>query len=122
MLAGKRSVRVGDQIMRELAELLLRRVRDPRIKGVTLTGIHVSNDLKHARAFYSIMGSEEDIKSVQAGLDRAKGFIRREIGHRLDMKYVPDIIFKYDPTLEKGDQMEKLFKKLKVHPSTAIEE
>jgi ribosome-binding factor A len=113
MLAGKRSVRVGDQILKEMADLLMKRVKDPRVKGTTLTSIHLSNDLKHARVFYSVMGEREEILTVQAGLDSAKGFIKREIGQRMDLKYVPDIVFKHDPSLEKGNHMEKLFMRIK---------
>ena len=116
MLAGKRSVRVGDQLLREMADLLMRKVKDPRVSGVTLTGIHLSNDLKHSRVYYSTIGKREDVVRIQAGLDSAKGFIKREIGMRLDLKYVPDIIFIHDLSLEKGDYMEKLFEKMKSDP------
>ena len=57
MLAGKRAVRVGDQLLREIADLLMRRVRDPRVKGATLTGVELSDDLKHAKVYYSVLGS-----------------------------------------------------------------
>ena len=112
MLGGKRTSRVGDQIMKVVADLLLRKVRDPRVKDVTLTGIEVSKDLRHSRIFFSVMGEIKDIQKTQKGLDSARGFIKREIGSRLDMKYIPDIIFKYDPTLEKTEDLEKLFKKI----------
>ena len=113
MLAGKRAVRIGDQLLREMADLLLRKVRDPRIKGATLTGVRLSNDLRHARVYYSVIGDREDLERTQAGLDSAKGFIKKEIGHRMDLKYMPDITFEHDPSLEKGDYMERLFEKLK---------
>ncbi len=113
MLAGKRAVRVGDQLLREIAELLLKKVKDPRVKGATLTGVRLSADLRDAKVYYSVMGEKEDFERTQAGLDSAKGFIKREIGRRLDLKYVPDIVFKRDPSLETGEHMEKLFDKLK---------
>ena len=112
MLGGKRTSRVGDQIMKVVADLLLRKVRDPRVKDVTLTGIEVSKDLRHSRIFFSVMGETKDIQKTQKGLDSARGFIKREIGSRMDIKYIPDIIFKYDPTLEKTEDLEKLFKKI----------
>ena len=114
MLAGKRSVRVGDEILKEIAELLARKVRDPRVKGATLTGIHLSNDLKHARVYYSVIGIKEDIIRTQAGLDSAKGFIKREIGLRMNLRYVPNIIFEHDISLEEGNKIEKLFQKIKL--------
>jgi len=114
MLAGKRAVRVGDEILKGIAELLVRKIRDPRVKSATLTGIHLSDDLKHARVYYSVIGVKEDIIRTQAGLDSAKGFIKREIGLRMNLRYVPDIIFEHDISLEQGNKMEKLFQKMKL--------
>ena len=118
MLAGKRAVRVGDQILKEMALLFMNRVNDPRVKNATLTGIHLSDDLKNARAYYSVIGDSTEIRNTQAGLDSAKGFIKREISLRVNLKYMPDIVFKHDPTLEMGTQMEKLFDKIKSEEST----
>ena len=110
---GRRATRIGDQVLREIADLLIRKVKDPRVKGATLTGIWVSNDLKHAKVYYSVMGNEEQILETQAGLNSAKGFIKREIGLRLELKYTPDIVFKHDPSLATGDQMEKLLQQIR---------
>jgi ribosome-binding factor A len=122
MLAGKRAIRVGDQLLREMAELLMLKVKDPRVKGTTLTGIHLSNDLKNAKVYYSVLGGDQAAREAQAGLDSAKGYIKREIGLRLALKYMPDIIFKHDRTLEMGDHMEKLFKSFKVDENPGSEE
>jgi ribosome-binding factor A len=118
MLAGKRAVRVGDQILKEMALLFMNRVNDPRVKKATLTGIHLSDDLKNARVYYSVIGDNTEIRNTQAGLDSAKGFIKREISLRVNLKYMPEIVFKHDPTLEMGTQMEKLFEKIKSEEST----
>jgi ribosome-binding factor A len=112
MLAGKRASRVGDVLLKELADLLMRRVKDPRVTGVTLTGIRVSKDLKHAKVYFSLIGDDRAITEAQQGLDSAKGFIKREIGLRLELKYVPDIVFKHDPSLATGERMEKLFQSM----------
>lgn len=112
MLAGKRSIRVGDQILKELAELIAQKARDPRVSGVTLTGIRMSSDLKHARVFYSVMGDAQEIEKIQMGLDSAKGFLKKHLGQRVTLRYIPEIIFQYDPTLEMGNQIEKLFQKI----------
>lgn len=113
MLAGKRTERVGDQILKEVADLLSRKVRDPRVTGVTLTGIRLSNDLRHARIYYSFIGDKVDTEKIQSGLDSAKGFIKREMGKRVNLRYMPEIIFQHDPTLETGNQIERLFQKIK---------
>jgi len=113
MLAGKRATRVGDQILKCTADLLLQKVRDPRVNGVTITGVHISDDLKNATIFFSLIGSEEDVRKAQTGLDSARGFIRREIGASVKLRIVPDIVFKHDTTLDTGNRLEMLFKKIK---------
>ena len=122
MLAGKRALMVGDQLLREIADLLMKKVRDPRVKGATLTGIRLSNNLRLARVYYSVIGDEEDIMRTQAGLDSAKGFIKREMGFRVDLKYMPEIVFTHDPSLEKGNSLDKLFKKLESGGSADVSE
>jgi ribosome-binding factor A len=113
MLPGKRAVRVGDVILKEVAQLLIEKVRDPRVRGVTLTGIRLSDDLKLARIFYSVMGDDTRVNEAQKGLESATGFLKREIGRRAGLRYIPDIKFAYDPSLETGDQMERLFDKIR---------
>jgi ribosome-binding factor A len=112
MLPGKRATRVGEQILRFAAELLMTRIRDPRLKGVTFTGINLSSDLKNARIFFSILGSKDEAKQALTGLDSAKGFIKRALGSGLKLRNVPDIIFDYDETLETGNRLEHLFKRI----------
>lgn len=114
MPGGKRADRVGDQILKGVADILFQSVNDPRVKGVTLTGIDLSKDLKHARIYFSVIGNADNIKHARLGLESAKGYIKRQIGRRFKFRYVPDIIFDYDPTLETGDRMEKLFQRLRV--------
>ena len=112
MLAGNRSHRVGDQILREISDLLLRKVKDPRLKDVTLTDVSVSKDLRRAHVYYSIFGTGEQKKQAREGFESAKGYIRREIGERLQLRYVPDMQFRYDTSLEYGQKMERILKEL----------
>lgn len=112
MLAGNRSHRVGDQILREISNLLLRKVKDPRLREVTLTDVRMTKDLKRAFVYYSLFGRDEQKEQAQAGFESAKGFIRKEIGERLHLRYVPDIQFRYDISLEYGQKMERLLEKL----------
>jgi ribosome-binding factor A len=72
--------------------------------------------------YFSLIGDEKDIRLAQAGLDSAKGFIKREIGLRLELKHVPDIAFKHDPSLEEGSRMEKLLQKIKEDEFSSPEE
>ena len=120
MLAGKRNKKVGDLLLREIADLLIKKVRDPRVQGVTLSGIEMSQDLKHAKIYYSVLGGDQEVQKAQQGLDRAKGFIKREAGHRLNLKYVPEIQFRHDPSLDHGDHLERLFQKIKTEESSDL--
>jgi ribosome-binding factor A len=114
MLAGNRTQRVGDQILKEISNLLLMKVKDPRLQGATVTEVSMSKDLRHAYVYYSILGEDEQKNQAQEGFESARGFIRREIGERLRLRYVPDIQFRYDESLEYGQKMERLLAKLDV--------
>jgi ribosome-binding factor A len=112
MLSGDRSHRVGDQILREISSLLLFKVKDPRLQGVTLTEVKISKDLRHAYVYYSLLGQDEQKKDAQAGFESAKGFIRKFVGESLHLRYVPDIQFRYDTSLEQGQRIERLLEEI----------
>lgn len=110
----KRSDRVADLIRQEIADLLLRRVKDPRVEGVIVTGVEVTADLQHARVFFCVTGrpGEAEKKNATAGLNKARGFMRQELGKRLHMRYLPQLDFHYDGSLEYGEKIERIFKEL----------
>lgn len=111
----KRSDRVADLLQKEIADLVFRRVKDPRLVNITITGVDVTPDLQHARVFYCIMGGnteEQEKKNAALGLDKAKGFIRQELGKRLHLRYIPQLDFSYDNSFEYGDRIERLLKEL----------
>lgn len=111
----KRSDRVADLLHREIAELVFRRLKDPRVANITISGVKVTGDLRHARIFFCIMGRDADEatqKSALTGLNNAKGFLRSELGRRLSLRYVPQLDFEYDTSFEYGDKMERLLKEL----------
>jgi ribosome-binding factor A len=119
MLAGARSHRIGDQILKEISSLLLFKVKDPRLGGiVTLTEVTMSKDLRHAYVYYSILGTEEQKKDAQEGFESAKGFIRKSIGETLHLRYVPEIQFRYDTSLEQGQKIERILEELIPNPDT----
>jgi ribosome-binding factor A len=122
MLPGSRASRVSDLVLREIADLVAKKLKDPRLNGITLTGVDVSRDLRHARVYFSLIGDETQVLQAQAGLDSAKGFIKREIGLRTELRHVPDLVFKHDPSLETGSRMEKLLQKIKEDDSPIPEE
>jgi ribosome-binding factor A len=96
----------------EIADLLLRRVKDPRIGFVTVTGVVVSPDLRHATVFISVL--EEGARAAEAldALSRAAGFIRAELGRRMRMKYTPELVFKRDETPGRAVRIEAIMDEL----------
>ncbi len=113
MFAYKRADRVGDLLQREISELLLRRVKDPRLHSVTITQVKVSRDLRHAWVYYNILSGGPTKNSVEVGLAKAHGFIKRELGKRLRLRYLPKIEFLWDDSLEYAEHIEDLLKKIK---------
>lgn len=107
MLRYKRSARVGDLMREEIADILLHKVKDPRIGFVTVTGVDLTDDLRNAKVFISIYKKEE-IETTLKAIETAKGFIRREVGKRMSLRYVPELIFKIDKSIEYGEKIDRL--------------
>lgn len=110
----KRCDRIGDLMQKEIADMLLRKVKDPRVAGITITAVKVTQDLQHAKVFYCVMGnpSDEEKEAAAIGLNKAKGFMRQEMGKRLHIRYLPQLSFEYDTSFEYGDKIERLLKGL----------
>jgi ribosome-binding factor A len=102
-----RALRVGEQIRRELAEQI-RKLKDPRVGMVTITDVEVTKDLSVAKVFYSVLGEDDVVTQTQKGLERAAGFIRRELGHAMRLRVVPELRFHYDDTELKGNRIDRL--------------
>jgi len=109
----KRADRIADLVLKELAEVLLRRVKDPRLADITLTKVEVSPDLRHAKVYYSLLGDDERRNKAAVGLESAKGFVKRELGKRLQLRRMPDISFYFDASLEHGSHIDRLLAELK---------
>lgn len=103
-----RTKRVADLIAREVASIIQREVKDPRARLVTITGAEVSPDLKIAKLYWSTYGDEARREEAADALDRARGFIRSELGGRLDLKSTPELRFYYDDALDRGMRIENL--------------
>jgi ribosome-binding factor A len=107
----RRSDRVGDLLLEVISELLRKEIRDPRIGAVTLTGVKVSKDLRHAQIYFGLLGRQESRKEVLAGLKSAAGFIRSKVSKQLNLRFVPTIEFLYDETHDEAQRIEDLFKR-----------
>lgn len=99
---------MGDLIKAELSRLLIRDVADPAIQRVTITGVKVSADLRFARVFFVRLGEEGCTDETVGGLQRASGFLKRELGKNLKLRYVPEIEFSFDTSFDYGDRIERL--------------
>lgn len=105
---NSRTLRVADQIQRELADLLQHEIKDPRAKNITITSVEVTRDYSHAKVFYSILGNSEEIFLAQNGLENAKGFLRSQLSHRMQLRITPQLNFVYDESIERGTRLSKL--------------
>lgn len=115
-MESPRASRVGEQIHKEVSALLVRGLKDPRIGFVTITAVDVTSDLHLARVYFTVMGDEKVRLETEKGLKSSAPFIRRELGKRLRLRYVPDILFQYDSSLEYGNRIEALIQEINEQP------
>jgi ribosome-binding factor A len=108
IMSFKRATRVADLIMADISNILLKEVRDPRIKGVTITGVKLTDDLRLARVYFVEMGKDTCDPQTKIALQNAIGFLKRELGKRLKLRYVPDIIFMIDESFAYGSRIDRL--------------
>ena len=117
----KRVDRISHLIKREVADMLRREVKDPRIGMVSITEVKLSKDLRYAHIYYSVIGEEKAVSDSTMGLKRATGFIQRQLGHRLSLRYTPIIDFRFDSSLEQGSRMEKIIHDLSLDADSVTE-
>jgi len=108
----KRADRVADQIRMEVADILMRRIKDPRVRSVTVTDVAMTSDLRLARIYVTTMERHEAERQVFDGLTNAAGFIRGELGKRLALRYLPDVTFIKDISGPRGDRILQLLDSL----------
>ncbi len=113
-MEGKRSEKVADLIQKEISEMLLKSIKDPRIGFVTITRVSVSEDCRFAKIYFSVAGTLEEREKSIKGLESAKGYVRKELGRRIRLRYTPDIVFQFDPSIEYAIHMEELIQS--IHP------
>jgi len=102
----KRAERVSDQMKQEIADILMRKIKDPRIGFVTVTEVEVADDLRNAKVFVSVYGAEKE--TTLKGLESASPYIRSELGRRMRMKFIPELLFRYDDSVERGAHINEL--------------
>ena len=102
-----RPQKLGDQIQRELADLLARELRDPRVGMITITSVDVSPDISHAKVFFTML-EKDKLEDTLHGLRRAAGFLRSQLAKRIKLYTTPELRFEYDESVERGDHLSRL--------------
>ena len=114
MTTHTRPERVGQEIQAAIGQILSRgELRDPRIGFITITGVKVSPDLRVARVFYSMIGSDKERQETQKGLDAAKGYVRREVTAAVNLRVSPEIFFTFDESVGEGDKIDRLLREVR---------
>lgn len=112
-MSKKYEARIIDLIRTHVCELIERQINDPRVIGVTVTDVALSQDVRHATVYYSVIGDDAQKAEVQKGLNSAATWVSRELGKRLRTKNSPHVHFRFDPALERGDRMSQLLEEIK---------
>lgn len=107
---GRRPERVAEMVLRELSQMLLRDLKDPRLRGVTLTGVRMTDDLRHGRVFFSHLEGRAHAAEAVRGFRSASGFIRRQIGRSLGLRYAPELDFEFDSGPESAARIGELLR------------
>jgi ribosome-binding factor A len=111
-MAKIRVGRVGEQIKKELSQIIQSELKDPRIGFITVTGVEVTNDLSQAKVYLSVLGSEEQKEESLKAIARGTGFIRSELGKRMRLRHTPELVFKFDSSIEYGSRIESLLEQI----------
>ena len=118
-MQGKRIERVATLVKHELGEALTKRLRDPRIGFVTVTEVKLSDDLKYAQVFYSVLGTDEEKQNTAKGLKKARGFLQHELAIALKLRLTPHLTFVLDSSLDQGMKIDRILKS--IHEENTVE-
>jgi ribosome-binding factor A len=111
-MAKVRVGRVGEQIKKELSQIVQSELKDPRIGFLTVTGVEVTNDLSLAKVYLSVMGTDEQKEATLKALASGTGYIRSELSKRIRLRKIPDLQFKFDTSIDYGSRIENLLSQL----------
>jgi ribosome-binding factor A len=115
MQPSRRPQRLALQIQQEVSLMISRDMKDRRVGFVTVTGVQLTPDLRHARIFISMMGSESEKKESLEALNHATGWVRHELGQRIRMKFLPEVVFQFDTSQEYGEHIDQLIDEIHEH-------
>jgi ribosome-binding factor A len=113
-MAKYRGNRINEEMRKEISSIIQNDIKDPRLTAmISVTKVDVTKDLRYAKVYVSLFGSDDSKKSTLDALKSSSGFIRREIGHRINLRYTPEIIIEIDNTIEQGMHIDALLEKIK---------
>jgi len=118
----RRTEQIGEAIREEVASIISQGLKDPRIGFVTITRAQVTPDLRHAKVFFGVLGDAAQRDKTQAGLRQAAGFIRREVGKRLKLRFTPELTFQFDVGIEATDRVARLLEETQTSDSTDLDD
>lgn len=111
-MSNMRAERVGEQMKKELMDIINNKVKDPRVGFITITDVALTNDLSQAKVYLTVLGNEKETNDTFKALEKAKGFIKTELGSRLRLRIVPELFYEYDESIEYGNKIERMIQDL----------
>ncbi len=111
-MASRRVERVSDLIKQQVSNIISNDLKDPRVGFVTVTSVVLSRDLRHAKVYISVMGSDEDRERTMEALNRASGFMRTRLGNRIRIRHIPELLFRYDDSYEYAARIAVVMKQI----------
>jgi len=121
MVSKLRAQRIGDRIREELSQMLLLEIADPRLNGVSVTDVRVDRELAFANIYVSAIEGSERADEILAGLNHARGYLRYELSHRIDLRTFPQLKFHWDPTFERAERIDQIIKALNIDEEDSAE-
>lgn len=112
-MSGYRPEKVGEQIHKEIAQLMMQGIKDPRVAPVVITGVQVSRDLSVAKVYFTVTDEANERKEAERGLKSVAPFVRRQLGQVMRMRFIPDIRFHYDKSIGYGQKIDGLLRQVK---------
>lgn len=112
-MGSNRPAKLAGTLKKRISQIIQRELRDPRIGFVTITDVKVTPDLKYVRVYFSVLGDEKAKKSAEIGLKHAAGYIRQLVAKDIELRFVPEIVFKFDETLEQQQRIAELLERIR---------
>ncbi|HCW8324353.1 TPA: 30S ribosome-binding factor RbfA [Staphylococcus aureus] len=111
-MSSMRAERVGEQMKKELMDIINNKVKDPRVGFITITDVVLTNDLSQAKVFLTVLGNDKEVENTFKALDKAKGFIKSELGSRMRLRIMAELMYEYDQSIEYGNKIERMIQDL----------